>query len=198
MTEFAADQDQLLREETFEIPDADTWPDDEIIDQVLRLVANQHQSLGALIGRTTFSPTIAELRQSLLGRDLRLLAAATPELADAAATRAAARRVREVVLRPLATDEYETPAWFNATGLGQLLARAERAAYGPRGVVSVATAARQLGVTAGVINDWVASGMLSAVTNEQGQPQIPREVIAHRREIAALLASGEHEERLAS
>lgn len=200
MTELTLDYDTLLREETVDAPAGDSWPDDEIVDQVLRLVANQHQTLGAAIGRRAFSPTIAELRQTPLGRDLRLLAHAAHEDVTPDTILSAATRVKDLLLRPLAADADETPAWFWESGLGQLLARAERLAFGRNGLLSVAEAARHLSVAPGIVREWIASGLLPAVPDEQGRPQIPRQVVNHRREVAKLLAAdeAEAEERLAS
>ena len=199
MTEYVEQQDTLLREETVAEPVADSWPDEEIVDQVLRLVANQHQTMGAAIGRRAFSPTIAELRQTPLGRDLRLLACAAQEDGTPDAIHSAATRVKDLLLRPLAADTYETPAWFWESGLGQLLARAERLAYGRGGLLSVTEAARQLSVAPGKIQEWVASGLLPALPDAKGRPQIARQVIEHRRAVAALLdEEPEAEQRLAS
>ncbi len=200
MTELAVEYDTLVREETVVGPAGDSWPDDEIVDQVLRLVTNQHQTLGAAIGRRAFSPTIAELRQTPLGRDLRLLAHAAHEDATPDAIHSAATRIKDLLLRPLAADEYATPAWFWESGLGQLLARAERVAFGRNGLLSVAQTARLLGVAPGVVAEWIESGMLPSLPDEKGRPQVPRVVVNHRREAAKLLAAddGEDEERLAS
>jgi hypothetical protein len=202
MTEFAEEQDTLLREETVAEPVADSWPDEEIVDQVLRLVANQHQTMGAAIGRRAFSPTIAELRQTPLGYDLRLLASAAHSDVSADAIHSAATRVKDLMLRPLAADVYETPAWFWESGLGQMLARAERVAYGRGGLLSVTQAARLLSVAPGKIEEWVESGLLPAMPDAKGRPQISRELIEHRREVAALLTADEFisttHERLAS
>ncbi len=202
MTDFAEEQDTLLREETAAEPVADSWPDEEIVDQVLRLVANQHQTMGAAIGRRAFSPTIAELRQTPLGHDLRLLATAAHSDVPAEAIHSAATRVKDLLLRPLAADAYETPAWFWESGLGQLLARAERVAYGRGGLLSVTQAARLLSVAPGQVEEWVESGLLPAMPDAKGRPQISRQVIEHRREIADLLSADEFisasPERLAS
>src|SRR5918993_6069014 len=54
----------------------ESWDDDDVIDSVLRLVADHHRAVGAAIGKRSFSPSLAELRQSPLGQDLRLLAMA--------------------------------------------------------------------------------------------------------------------------
>lgn len=200
MNEFAEEHDTLLREETVDVPVGDSWADDEVVDQVLRLVANQHQTMGAAIGRHAFSPTIAELRQTPLGRDLRLLAGAAEEDVDPEDILSASTRVKDLLLRPLAADEHETPAWFWQSGLGQMLARAERLAHGRNGMLSVAQSARQLGVAPGIVQEWIASGLLPSLPDEKGRPQVPRSVIAHRREVARLLAAEtpESHERLAS
>ncbi len=199
MTDFVEEQDTLLREETVAGPVADSWPDEEIVDQVLRLVANQHQTMGAAIGRRAFSPTIAELRQTPLGRDLRLLAGAAHDDVAPDAIHSAATRVKDVLLRPLAADTYETPAWFWESGLGQMLARAERLAYGRGGLLTVTQAARQLSVAPGKIQEWIESGLLPAMPDAKGRPQISRAVIEHRRQVASLLEDeSETEERLAS
>jgi hypothetical protein len=199
MSDFVEQQDTLLREETVAGPVADSWPDEEIIDQVLRLVANQHQMMGAAIGRRAFSPTIAELRQTPLGRDLRLLAGAAHDDVGPEAIHSAATRVKDMLLRPLAADTYETPLWFWESGLGQLLARAERLAYGKGGLLSVTQAARQLSVAPGKIEEWIASGLLPVMPDAKGRPQLSRTMIEHRRDVASLLeAPPEAEERLAS
>jgi excisionase family DNA binding protein len=200
MTDFVEEQDTLLREETVAGPVADSWPDEEIIDQVLRLVANQHQTMGAAIGRRAFSPTIAELRQTPLGRDLRLLAGAAHDEVSPDAIHSAATRVKDLLLRPLSADTYETPAWFWDSGLGQMLARAERLAYGRGGLLTVSEAARYLSVAPGKIEEWIATGLLPSMPDATGRPQISRVVIEHRREVASLLATTaiEAPERLAS
>lgn len=200
MTDFAVEYDTLLREETVDSPAGDSWPDEEVVDQVLRLVANQHQTLGAAIGRRAFSPTIAELRQTPLGRDLRLLAHAAHDDVTLEAIHSAATRVKDVLLRPLAAEEYETPVWFWESGVGQMLARAERLAFGSSGLLSVAQAARRLSVAPGVIQEWLERGLLPSLPDEKGRPQIPSAAVTHRREVAKLLESDDTEvvERLAS
>ncbi|MDQ3654647.1 MAG: helix-turn-helix domain-containing protein, partial [Chloroflexota bacterium] len=105
----------------------------------------------------------------------------------------------DVLLRPLAADTYETPAWFWESGLGQMLARAERLAYGRGGLLTVTQAARQLSVAPGKIQEWIESGLLPAMPDAKGRPQISRAVIEHRRQVASLLEDeSETEERLAS
>lgn len=155
---------------------------DEMMDQALRLVADHHRELGLRLGRQAFSPSIAELRQSPLGRDLRLLAQAAG--ADPAAVRAAAARVRETLLRPLAADDYETPAWFWTSDLGRLVARAERAAAGPDGWLTPAAAGMSLGLSEAETLDWAAAGMLPWLPDEHGRPLIARAAVDRMRMLA--------------
>ena len=95
---------------------AGPWDDDEVIDTILRLVADHHRALGAAIGRHAFSPTLAELRQSPLGQDLRVLA--TAEQGGVSPDRAleTASRVTDLLLRPLVRiprlDQRLQPAMF--------------------------------------------------------------------------------------
>lgn len=160
------------------------WDEDEVLDQVLRLVADHHRSLGALLGRPAFSPTIAELRQSPLGRDLRLLVTADRGTATSATVRAAAERVAEVLLRPLAADGYAVPAWFWTTAFGRLLARVRRAEFQPDGLLSPAEASAWLGAEQTVVEGWLADGAIEAVADEQGQLLVSREAVARRRAVA--------------
>ena len=164
------------------------WDEDEVLDQVLRLVADHHQSLGALLGRPAFSPTIAELRQSPLGRDLRLLMTADRSEATSAAVRAAASRIVELLLRPLAADGYAVPAWFWSTALGRLLARIERTWFAPDGLLSPTEAAAWLGADRTVVEGWLTDGAIEAVADEQGHLLVSREAVARRQAVARELA----------
>ena len=108
------------------------WDDDDVIDSVLRLVADHHRTVGAAIGRRSFSPTLAELRQSPLGQDLRFLTLAGQHDTDQTQVREVASRVTDLLLRPLAADGMVIPAWFWDTAIGRIVARAARAsARGP-------------------------------------------------------------------
>ena len=160
------------------------WNVDEVLDQALRLVADYYQLLGATLGRATDPPTLAELHQSPLGRDLRLLAGADPTAAPATAVREAAARVKELLLRPLAADEYAVPEWFWATALGRLVARAERASHGPRGLVEPAEAAARLGVAPSSVERWLAEGSLAIVPDDAGRPLVPHDAVERRRAVA--------------
>lgn len=169
-------------------PPATTWNEDEVLDQVLRLVADHHLTLGQSIGRRIFSPSIAELRQSPLGRDLRLLTAAPSGGADPKAIAAAAEHVRAVLLRPLAADTYTVPTWFWGSDLGRIVARAERTAAGAAAFVSVAQAAAGLGMATSDLTAWIDDGSLSWVPDEAGQPLLRRSAVDRLRLVAVAMA----------
>jgi len=172
-------------------PDAratdETWDEDEVIAQALRLVAEEHTALGAMLGRAAAPPSLAELRRSPLGRDLGLLAAAGRGGAPAGEVIAAARRVESVLLRPLAADGYAVPDWFRGTALGTLLARAERAARGAGALVAPAEAAARLGVPTAAVEGWLAEGSLGGVAAEEGGVLVPVEEVERRRAVARAL-----------
>lgn len=184
------------------------WDDEEVIDSVLRLVADHHRTVGAAIGRRSFSPTLAELRQSPLGQDLRFLTLAGQH-DDESQVREVASRVTDLLLRPLAAEGLVIPAWFWSTAIGRLVARAARASYGPGGLIDLTEAAQRLGVSPAIVSGWTADGAIAALPDEQGRMLVPSDAIERRRLVALALDStltaagrGEdvlvHEERLAS
>ncbi|HEU5433650.1 MAG TPA: helix-turn-helix domain-containing protein [Thermomicrobiales bacterium] len=181
MREFSANHDDVFDEPVVLRDPDDAGDDDETIDQVLRLVADRHRELGVLIGKRAFSPTLAELRQSPLGRDLRLLAGAAGGDASPAEVDAAATRLRDVLLRPIASDEAPAPAWFWGTAIGRMTARAERNARGASAFMSLPEAAARLDVDRSTLQGWIADGALPAIPDEQGQPLIPCSAIERRR-----------------
>jgi hypothetical protein len=167
---------------------AGPWDDDEVIDTVLRLVADHHRQVGAAIGRRSFSPTLAELRQSPLGQDLRLLAVAGQGDIGQVQVRETASRVTDLLLRPLAAEGMVIPTWFWSTAIGRLVARAARVSYGPDGLMSVSDAADRLGVAPALIVGWTVDGAIAAIPDENGRLMVPREAIEKRRQIASELA----------
>lgn len=160
------------------------WDDDEVIDTVLRLVADHHRAVGAAIGRRSFSPTLAELRQSPLGQDLRLLAVAGVGDVSQLQVRETASRVTDLLLRPLAAEGMVVPAWFWSTAIGRIVGRAARASYGDDDLMSVTDAADRLGVAPALVLGWTVDGSIAMIPDEAGRPLVPRSIIEKRRQIA--------------
>lgn len=146
-------------------------------------MADHHAETGALLGRAVPTPTLAELRPSPLGRDLRLLAGASRD-SSSEAVHAAATRVLDVLLRPLAADDRPVPAWFWATGLGRLVARAERAAHRQGGLLATDEAADRLGTKPETVEAWLADGAIPSVRDEAGRPLVPLAAVERRRLVA--------------
>jgi hypothetical protein len=208
-TTVSALDDVALSEATLVHGPDGPWDDEEVIDSVLRLVADHHRTVGAAIGRRSFSPTLAELRQSPLGQDLRFLTLAGQHDTDETQVREAASRVTDLLLRPLAADGLVIPAWFWSTAIGRIVARAARASYGPGGLIDLAEAAQRLGVSPAIVSGWIVDGAIAALPDEQGRMLVPSDAIERRRLVALALdgalataTRGEdvlvHEERLAS
>ncbi|MCC7023058.1 MAG: hypothetical protein IT338_09530 [Thermomicrobiales bacterium] len=164
------------------------WDDDEVIDTVLRLVADHHRALGAAIGRRSFSPTLAELRQSPLGQDLRVLAVASHSDFDQLRVRETASRVTDLLLRPLAAEGMVVPAWFWSTAIGRMVARAARSSYGEHGLISVKEAADRLEIAPALVTAWAHDGAIVAIPDEGGHLMVPRDTIEKRRQVARDLA----------
>jgi hypothetical protein len=187
--------------------DDNAWDDDEVIDTVLRLVADHHRAVGAAIGKRSFSPSLAELRQSPLGQDLRLLAAAGYGDVSRDHVRETAARVSDLLLRPLAAEQMVIPRWFWSTAIGRIVARAARITYGNDGLMTVDAAADRLGIAPELVMGWTTDGAIASIPDDAGRPLVPRDAIERRRLIARELAglrtdSGEdvlvREERMAS
>jgi hypothetical protein len=202
-------EDVALSEATLVHGPDGPWDDDDVIDSVLRLVADHHRTVGAAIGRRSFSPTLAELRQSPLGLDLRFLTLAGQHDTDETQVREVASRVTDLLLRPLAAEGMVIPAWFWSTAIGRIVARATRASYGPGGLIDLTEAAQRLGVSPAIVSGWTMDGAIAALPDEQGHMLVPSDAIERRRLVALALDStlatagrGEdvlvHEERLAS
>src|SRR3954453_12446850 len=136
----------------------ESWDDEDVIDAVLRLVADHHRAVGAAIGRRSFSPTLAELRQSPLGQDLRTLAAAGFGDINRNDVRETAARVTDLLLRPLAGEALLIPVWFWSSAIGRVVARAMRATFGDGGLILIVEAADRLGIDTAAIMGWRSGG----------------------------------------
>jgi hypothetical protein len=171
----------------------ESWDDDDIIDSVLRLVADHHRAVGAAIGKRSFSPSLAELRQSPLGQDLRLLAMAGSGDVSRDHVRETAGRVTDLLLRPLAAEGMVIPAWFWGSAIGKIVARAARVTYGDDGLMSVSDAADRLGVSPATVTGWTTDGAIAMIPDEAGRPLVPRDAIEKRRAVGRELAGLEIE-----
>ena len=171
----------------------ESWDDDDIIDSVLRLVADHHRAVGAAIGKRSFSPSLAELRQSPLGQDLRLLAAAGYSDVSRDHVQETVGRVTDLLLRPLAAEGMVIPAWFWGSAIGKIVARAARVTYGDDGLMSVTDAADRLGVAPATVTGWTTDGAIATIPDEAGRPLVPRDAIEKRRAVARELSSLEIE-----
>ena len=171
----------------------ESWDDDDVIDSVLRLVADHHRAVGAAIGKRSFSPTLAELRQSPLGQDLRLLAVAGSGDVSRDHVRETAGRVTDLLLRPLAAEGMVIPAWFWGSAIGKIVARAARVTYGDDGLMSITDAADRLGVAPAIVAGWTTDGAIVTIPDEGGRPLVPRDAIEKRRAVARELSDLEIE-----
>jgi hypothetical protein len=171
----------------------ESWDDDDVIDSVLRLVADHHRAVGAAIGKRSFSPSLAELRQSPLGQDLRLLAVAGYSDVSRDHVQETVGRVTDLLLRPLAAEGMVIPAWFWRSAIGKLVARAARVTYGDDGLMSVTDAADRLGVAPALVAGWTTDGSIASIPDEAGHPLVPRDAIEKRRAVARELAGLEIE-----
>ena len=166
----------------------DSLRDDEVIDQVLRLVADQHRALGALIGRPGYSPSIAELRSSRLGRELRALAQGQLQQEEITSL---ITEVRDVLLRPAASEATAVPTWFWRTGLGRMLAAAEREALGHRDLLTLPEASIALHTAEADLRRLMASGVVAWLPDEAGEPLVTRSTIDRLRSVTAMPAADE-------
>ena len=171
----------------------ESWDDDDVIDSVLRLVADHHRAVGAAIGKRSFSPSLAELRQSPLGQDLRLLAVAGYGDVSRDHVQETVGRVTDLLLRPLAAEGMVIPAWFWGSAIGKIVARAARVTYGDDGLMSVTDAADRLGVAPAIVSGWTTDGAITSIPDETGRPLVPRDAIEKRRTVARELAGLEIE-----
>jgi hypothetical protein len=190
MPEFATivPSEDIAVAETPAIPvERGPWDDDDVVDAVLRLVADHHRAVGAAIGRRSFSPSLAELRQSPLGQDLRLLVAVSDGDVSHEVVRETAARVTDLLLRPLAAEGLVIPSWFWATAIGRIVAHAARETYGVGELLTLPEAAARLGTAPDLIAAWGADGAIAALPDERGVLLVPREAIEQRQAVARAL-----------
>lgn len=163
-----------------------------VIDDALQLVYSQHHRLiGQLHPESFRELTLDELRSGPLGRDLQRLAdlarGRIHEPKDLVLT--AIDSVLQVLFWPVAADDYSVPRSFWDTELGRMLALAKYRAYDPSELVSIGSAAQQLGVTRPTIYRWMDDRTLNYVRDDMsGRTFVVRRDIDDLKRVAAELA----------
>jgi excisionase family DNA binding protein len=165
------------------------------VDQALQLVYSHHHRLMTQLNPAAFvSLTLDQLRTGPLGQDLMRLA----ELAKGQRREnkedvlSAIESVLQLLFWPIAAEDYTVPRSFWDTELGRMLALAKYRAYDPNELVSIGTAAQQLGVTRPTIYRWMDDRTLNYVRDDMsGRTFVVRRDIDHLKQIAADVASQE-------
>lgn len=142
---------------------------DEIIDAALRIVYSQYYRLGQKLStRPPQVLRIEELRQGLLGQELRYLAdvATQRATADPDAVFAAIDSVLQALFWPPAPDEFQVPRNFWDTPLGGMLSLAKRRCYAPGDLVGIGEAAAILAVSRPTIYRWMDDSTLDYVRDD--------------------------------
>lgn len=159
----------------------------EVMDNALQLVYSHHHRLVSQLYPEAFRElSLEQLRSGPLGQDLLRLA----RLADNQT-----REPKELVLQaidsvlqilfwPAAADDYTVPRSFWDSDLGRMLALAKYRSYEPAELVSIGTAAQQLGVTRPTIYRWMDDRSLNYVRDDMsGRTFIVRRDIETRKEL---------------
>lgn len=139
---------------------------DEIIDAALRIVYSQYYRLGQKLStRPPQVLRIEDLRQGLLGQELRYLADVASQRieADADAVFAAISSVLQALFWPPAPDNFEVPRAFWDTSLGTMLSLAKLRCYSTADLVGIGEAAHILDVSRPTIYRWMDDSTLDYV-----------------------------------
>ena len=131
--------------------------------------------------------TLEQLRSGPLGETLSRLAAvargpareATEDVLDAI------DGVLQLLFWPAAADDYSVPRNFWDSDLGRMMARAKYRAFQPNELVSIGTAAQQLGVTRPTIYRWMDDRTLNYVRDDMsGRTFVVRKDIENYQRVA--------------
>ena len=176
---------------------------DEIIDVALRIVYSQYYRLGQKLStRPPQVLRIEEVRQGLLGQDLRYLAdvAAQRKPADSDGVRAAIDSVLQALFWPPAPDDYSVPRSFWDTPLGGMLSLAKRRCFTAMDLVGIGEAAAIIGVSRPTIYRWMDDGTLDYVRDDPSGRifLIRRGVLEIKRQVADARAAGDDAEKAAT
>jgi excisionase family DNA binding protein len=161
----------------------------DVVDQALQLVYSHHHRLISQLHPATFSAlTLEQLRSGPLGADLRKLASLARGEAHAKQEEVldAIESVVQVLFWPAAAEDYTVPRSFWDTELGRMLALAKYRAYEPAELVSIGSAAQQLGVTRPTIYRWMDDRTLNYVRDDMsGRTFVVRRDIENMRRVQA-------------
>jgi excisionase family DNA binding protein len=167
----------------------------EVVDQALQLVYSHHHRLMTQLNPAALtSLTLDQLRSGPLGQDLMRLAelARGQRRENKEDVLTAIESVLQVLFWPIAAEDYTVPRSFWDTDLGRMLALAKYRAYEPAELVSIGTAAQQLGVTRPTIYRWMDDRTLNYVRDDMsGRTFVVRRDIDHLKRVAADLAAQE-------
>jgi excisionase family DNA binding protein len=136
--------------------------------------------------------TLGDLQGGPLGRDLQRLAAlARGEVREQKdLVLSAIDAVLQVLFWPAAAEDYTVPRSFWDTDLGRMLALAKYRAYDPTELVSIGSAAQQLGVTRPTIYRWMDDRTLNYVRDDMsGRTFVVRRDIDNLKRVAAELSA---------
>jgi excisionase family DNA binding protein len=163
------------------------------IDDALQLVYSQHHRLITQLHPESFRElTLGDLQGGPLGRDLQRLAAlARGEVREPKdLVLNAIDAVLQVLFWPAAAEDYTVPRSFWDTELGRMLALAKYRAYDPTELVSIGSAAQQLGVTRPTIYRWMDDRTLNYVRDDMsGRTFVVRRDIDNLKRVAAELSA---------
>ena len=162
-----------------------------VIDQALQLVYSHHHRLVSQLFPSAFQPlTLDQLRSGPLGTDLtRLGKLAKGHFRESKeVVLEAIESVLQLLFWPAAADDYTVPRSFWDTELGRMMALAKYRAYEPAELVSIGSAAQQLGVTRPTIYRWMDDRTLNYVRDDMsGRTFVVRRDIENLKRVAAEL-----------
>ena len=165
----------------------------DVIDQALQLVYSHHHRLVSQLFPAAFQPlTLEQLRSGPLGEDLsRLARLARGQIRESKEmVLEAIEAVLQLLFWPAAADDYTVPRSFWDTDLGRMMALAKYRAYEPAELVSIGSAAQQLGVTRPTIYRWMDDRTLNYVRDDMsGRTFVVRRDIENLKRVAAELSA---------
>jgi excisionase family DNA binding protein len=160
----------------------------DVIDQALRLVYTHHHRLISRLYPAAFKPlTLEQLREGPLGQDLQRLSMLASGRAKEAKDEVvlAIDSILQLLFWPAGADDYTVPRSFWETSLGRLLAQAKLQAFDRSELVSIGSAAQQLGVTRPTIYRWMDERTLNYVVDDMtGRTFVVRRDIDNLKRVA--------------